>query len=441
MNDYNTQLSEYIDGWLNTCIAESTSLSCGQKRDAPSSPILNWGDMPTPPSSETPARSRRRSPKRQRQDDTPEGNFQDAPFDEQTPTGPARRLQMTIPTRPFSNPPSLPSSSSASNRSRSISPVKQSTLKLLKKPVDFVVIKKSLFRGIMQKTYKKISDIADGDKFIPHAVLKELDASDEDIRERYFFSHPEDKTQSYIEEFAAIREIQQVAKSRKDLGASESAWNVDVHGPLMKLALKDFGCVNREILTQARISSPFIPEMRTDSCYNIMSSKMIDWGITVRPSASTARHISKVIDALPDDMRTINQTTYGPVRNDPIAVPMETKLATGHIEEARIQLAFWVAAWHKRMAALRMSDEQIITLPLIIVMEHEWKLMFACDQDSSIEIAEEINMGGTRDLVGLYRVVGILRELAKWMEMEYLAWLDRWLGLEQPTAESESSSS
>jgi hypothetical protein len=88
----NAQLSEYIDGWLNTFIAESTSPSCGQKRDAPSSPILSWGDMPTPPSSETPTRSRRRSPKRQRQDDTPEGNLQDAPFDEQTPTGPARRL-------------------------------------------------------------------------------------------------------------------------------------------------------------------------------------------------------------------------------------------------------------------------------------------------------------------------------------------------------------
>lgn len=43
-------------------------------------------------------------------------------------------------------------------------------------------------------------------------------------------------------------------------------------------------------------------------------------------------------------------------------------------------------------------------------------------------------MGGTRDLVGLYRVVRILRELAKWMETEYLAWLDRWLGLEQRTA-------
>ncbi|KAG5753494.1 hypothetical protein H9Q70_003894 [Fusarium xylarioides] len=434
MKDYKTQMSEYIDGWLNTVIAKSTSPSCGQKRDAPSSPILNWGDMPTPPSSETPTKSRRRLPKRQRQYDTLEGIFQDAPLDEQTPTGPTRRLQMTIPTRPFSNPPSLPSSSSTSNRSRSISPVKQSTLKLFKKPVDFVVIKKSLFRGIMQKTYKKISDIADGEKFIPQAVLEELDASDEDIRERYFFSHPSDKTQSYIEELAVIREIQQVAKSRKDLGASESAWNVDVHGPLMKLALKDFGCANREILTQARISPPFIPEMRTDSCYNIISSKMIDWGISVRPSASTAHHISKVIDTLPDDMRTINQTIYGPVRNDPIAVPIETKIATGHIEEARIQLALWVAAWHKRMAALRMSDEQIITLPLIIVMEHEWKLMFACDQANSIEIAEEINMGGTRDLVGLYRVIGILRELAKWMETEYLAWLDRWLGLEQPRA-------
>jgi hypothetical protein len=30
-------------------------------------------------------------------------------------------------------------------------------------------------------------------------------------------------------------------------------------------------------------------------------------------------------------------------------------------------------------------------------------------------------MGGTRDLVGLYRVIGILRELATWMETDSVA--------------------
>jgi hypothetical protein len=41
-------------------------------------------------------------------------------------------------------------------------------------------------------------------------------------------------------------------------------------------------------------------------------------------------------------------------------------------------------------------------------------------------------MGDTMDLAGLYRIVAVLRELGRWMETEYLAWLDRWLGLAPP---------
>ncbi|KAL3584525.1 hypothetical protein FPOAC2_13966 [Fusarium poae] len=115
-----------------------------------------------------------------------------------------------------------------------------------------------------------------------------------------------------------------------------------------------------------------------------MRYKMIVRGTTVRPSASTAQHISQVIDALPHEKRSINQTPYGPVGNDPIAVPMETKIASGLIEEARIQLALWVATCHKRMGALRTSEEQIITSPMIMVMENAWKLMFAFDQGNAI---------------------------------------------------------
>ncbi|KAF6527977.1 hypothetical protein HZS61_008279 [Fusarium oxysporum f. sp. conglutinans] len=394
MNNYSTELSNYIDGWLKTFIADSSIQCCSQKRDASFSPRPNWNDMPTPPSSDlaqsTPTRSRRRSPKRPRQDESPsEQNVsQDSLFDNnQTPTGPARILQMTIPTRPFSNPPILAPSSSTSarsNRSRSSSPVKRATLELLQKPVIFVPIKKAQLQENMHRTYDKIFDIADGNEFIPDSVQEDIKASHDAIRPRWFFDHPEDKSSDYKNELAALREIQQDAIICQRQGASESAWNVDVHGPLLKLALKPFESLHRAILTHASISKPFVPEMRTGSYYDITKSKMIDWGITMRPSEYTAEHISEVLDSLPHNKRSINQTIYGPVRNDPIAVSIETKIASGLIEEARGQLGLWVAAWHQRMRALRISDEQIITLPLILVMEHQWKLMFACDQGNAI---------------------------------------------------------
>ncbi|KAF4951268.1 hypothetical protein FSARC_12967 [Fusarium sarcochroum] len=391
MNDYNAQLSDYIDGWLNTFIAHTPP--CGHKRDTSLSPILNWNDMPTPPSSDltkdTPGQSRRRSPKRPRQDDTPEENTtQDTPFDDnQTPTGPSRTLRMTIPTRPFSNPPTLPPSSSASlpsNRSRSTSPVKRDTLALLKKPVQFIPMEDMKVEENMQKAFNRIFDISQGDRFIPNAAEQEVRTSTQRTMLGWFFEHSDDKTTYHMEELAALLKIRAAAKSRQKGGAAESAWNLDVHGPLLELALKPFRSLNREILTHARISRPFVPEMRTDSFYNMISSKMIDFGITVQPSVSTAQHIRTVLDAVPHDKHSINPTTYGLIRYEPIAVPMETKIATGHVEEARVQLGLWVAAWHKRMSALRTSNEQIITLPLIMVVEHEWKLMFAYDQGDAI---------------------------------------------------------
>ncbi|CVL08888.1 uncharacterized protein FMAN_14119 [Fusarium mangiferae] len=437
MSSYASQLSDYIDGWLSTFIDDKIS---GRKGGAP---ILNWNDMPTPPSSDpaksTPTRSRRRSPKRPRQDvstiDADAYNIQGNPFDDQTPTGPSRALQMSIPSRPFSNPPTLPPSSSASgasNYSRSSSPVKRSTLELLQKPVRFIPMKKSHLPKHIHKTYDTIFSTAHGNNFIPNAVREDLKDSDEDILPQWFFEHPASKTPEYNNELVALREIQDAAISRQTQSASESAWNIDVHGPLLKLALKPFPSLKREIITHANISKPFVPEVRTDSYYNMTKSKMIDWGVTVSPSEATAKHISKIVDNLPHNKRSINQTIYGPVKNHPIAVSIEVKLASGSLEEARGQLGLWIAAWHRRMSLLGKSEEEIITVPLVMVMEHEWKLMFAVDRGDAIDIVEDIRMGDTRDLPGLYRIIAVLRELAIWMETDYLAWLDRWLGLAPP---------
>jgi hypothetical protein len=63
---------------------------------------------------------------------------------------------------------------------------------------------------------------------------------------------------------------------------------------------------------------------------------------------------------------------------------IEVKIASGSLEEARGQLGLWIAAWHTRMSLLRKCNEEIIALPLVIVMEHEWKLMFAVDRGDSI---------------------------------------------------------
>jgi hypothetical protein len=40
-------------------------------------------------------------------------------------------------------------------------------------------------------------------------------------------------------------------------------------------------------------------------------------------------------------------------------------------------------------------------------------------------------MGNTMDLQGLYKIIAVLRVLGRWMEGEYLEWLERWFGLSE----------
>jgi hypothetical protein len=63
--------------------------------------------------------------------------------------------------------------------------------------------------------------------------------------------------------------------------ASEAAWNLEVYGPLLKLALVPFPSLCRDLLTTARISKPYIPEMHAASAYDCTRAKMVDWGVRV----------------------------------------------------------------------------------------------------------------------------------------------------------------
>ncbi|KAJ4307436.1 hypothetical protein N0V84_012740 [Fusarium piperis] len=346
--------------------------------------------MPTPPaSSSTPTRGHRRSPKRPRHEISTTSQFDhgftdDSPFDDQdndkTPSASSQSHSLgalSLPARPLlRQTPSLSSTSSTrSSNARSTSPVKRSTLQLLKKPVHYVPIADDPTTQLSEdilSTYDRIIDISNHENFLPRAVEEELRATHRGVRERWFFED-DDPSSNYLHELAVLREIEQVAEACRAQGASEAAWNVDVHGPLLKLALAPFQSLSRDILTHARISKLFVPEMKASSHYDFTRSKMIDWGIRVRPPPSTLSRIQALVDELPDSQSSVNQTVYGPVRYEPIAISIESKIAIGTLEEARLQLGVWVAAGHRRMRALLPANQEpIITLPLILIMEHEW---------------------------------------------------------------------
>jgi hypothetical protein len=70
---------------------------------------------------------------------------------------------------------------------------------------------------------------------------------------------------------------------------------------------------------------------------------------------------------LPENQCCANQATYG--------MAIETKIAAGAADEARMHLGIWVAAWYQRINMLTMTSPScataaspIVTLPLIIIM-------------------------------------------------------------------------
>ncbi|KAJ9419637.1 hypothetical protein FOXG_07062 [Fusarium oxysporum f. sp. lycopersici 4287] len=448
-------LDAFIHSWLNTltnplsqhCQAEVQGSFCDKRK-------RDFNKMPTPPhSASTPTRMG--SPaKRARMDDATDDPSVhqytthlpgDNPFDtDKTPNASVRGRTIplySLPPRRNTQTPSQSSTNASSHRSpsrassnRSGSPVKQSTLELLKKPIRYTAIEDdpteqlpddiaSLFDDINSITVHK-------ENFLPSSLYSELEALHRKgtIRRGWYFEVGDDadKKSQYKTEFIALCDLEEAAKTVSDQEACEATWNLEVHAPLLKLAFNAFPSIHRHLLTSARISKPFLPEMRIDTLYDYSRPKMIDLGVRICPPPHLSGIIHKQILALPDRERCLNQTVYRPVRNDPIAMVIETKIARGDLEEARLQLGIWVASWHQRMKMLigTSSDKALVTLPLIIVMEHKWRLLFACDKKDQIVILQDLEIGSTDNLIGLYTIVATLRVIGAWMQDTYISWLE-----------------
>jgi hypothetical protein len=108
----------------------------------------------------------------------------------------------------------------------------------------------------------------------------------------------------------------------------------------------------------------------------------------------------------------VNQTDYPPLMRFPAAVTMETKIAGASLEEGRLQLGIWTAAWHRRMEMLGVGGgkpgPQLPTLPLILAHDHEWSLYFAVDRLDKIEIFGPMQIGMTDNLPNIYPLLTVL---------------------------------
>lgn len=283
--------------------------------------------------------------------------------------------------------------------------VKLGTLKELEKPVEYVECTGSSDGQLpvaVRQLYRDIYDLAvEREGFIPASLKAPLSEHLPRARPRYFSQDGHWEPDGGKRELEALLEIRDEALLCRSTNASEAAWNSDVHSPLLKLALRPFKepLIRRHVLTSTRINSAFVPPMKEGSFYDKVGSKMVDYGIALHPDEDSplGQAIHCALRPLPSSKQYLNQAAYDPIKYAANVVSIETKTGSGGLQEARSQLGIWIASWNFRMHQLlhekRPSREAsvpqvLIPVPVIVVIEHMWKLSFACDSSHRIVSCE-----------------------------------------------------
>ena len=197
-------------------------------------------------------------------------------------------------------------------------------------------------------------------------------------------------------EFYKVRTIKRCARKCLALRLSEAEWNSDVHKPLLNLALTTWSgdaSVACQNVTSARILPCFLPFTSTG---DVAEGKMVDFvlgpkipedselDIAIRDALRSRAVQQQQSPASNAAHHCVNQTDYPVLSRAPIAVTIETKVAGANLDEGRLHLGIWTAAWHHRMRILGVGGDAggppLPTLPLILTWDHEWKLFFAVDR-------------------------------------------------------------
>ncbi|KAJ8120219.1 hypothetical protein ONZ43_g3017 [Nemania bipapillata] len=386
--------------------------------------------------------------------------------------------------------PSLPSVLSVlspTRRSRSQSPTKSRAIfPILEKPIKVAELTPATLPPDVQDLH---CDIEDAVKYrqaiIPHGVKDLLDRR---LPSSCFSVAPStDLTEEKLIHTTLCR-IKRAATKSALCQRHEQAWNNLVHTPLLELLCRRENDTEHErplrsVATEfepvmaATIAGDSIPRLIGQSgalACSVSSTGESSEGTpgTPKPGLSAANpnqvHSSssnKKVDyalvlGLPDEsalLRRINgltnevalrdkevaphfnQTAYYPVQYTPIAVSIKTKVQFSPYDPL-VQLGIWVAAWHKRMEYLRSqlqwgtaaaTQQRLVSLPLIQVIEHRWQMYFACDAGVSITMYGPVNLGSTDDLIALYALFASLKVIKAWVESEFYKGLKRWLKVEE----------
>lgn len=192
------------------------------------------------------------------------------------------------------------------------------------------------------------------------------------------------------------------------------------------------------MLTSPSTTAQIVPAFRPTTESSSFQTKLIDYCMHVEPSSPVQPALRSVLNALPPDQATVNQTMYGPVAERPIFVSIETKVSQSSEEEGKAQLGIWTDAGDRRVRSLRDftmppdlqglddSNWTRIPEPLLLVSGHHWDLYLAIDVGDKIEaLRYRQHLGTTKSIGDIYMLLATVRRLAVWGVEVFCPWWEQ----------------
>lgn len=193
-------------------------------------------------------------------------------------------------------------------------------------------------------------------------------------------------------------------------------------------------------------SSASIPKKRIDFCLYIdPSNDTVDDPNEAEESTNTITS-EKPVEAATIRLRrmlpnaVVNHTNYDGLREQPVAVAIETKRPSEGLDGASLQMGIWLNAhWsflshldHLARGAAPLdaisqtdckSPELPDFLPGIITTGHDWHFILTTVQGEKMTLWRKLTLGSTSSPLGVYQIVCALQVLRQWTEDTYWPWL------------------
>ena len=339
---------------------------------------------------------------------------------------------------PRSKPPSSASTGSSSYRSsRTGSPTKDmadfqfADILVLPKPWSASAVPPEL-----KDLAKDIQRITKGKGVIPEQVKEELSIAGEDMEDVVCLDESEGNESDRSGQALFRHSVGVIQKATFEcLGDNdpESSWNSEVHTRVLRLALEENKFAPEvwyKDITSARISDASLLPM--DSGKGVMQAKLVDYAIIINPSTRSPSADTSLHRRIIEKLRLgkpgmgINQTHAEWVRFKPIAINIETKRGAIDDERTHVQLSTWLIAHFKRLRQLTIEPVDLPSMPVLSVQGKTWLLLIAnFNADGNIYLIEDIPLGTTASILGIYQIIAALRRLVRWVHEAYRPWFER----------------